>query len=152
MQFRFLTKFACALAVGVLSVGACSSDDSGNKASNSTAPESTTPDPTPTPTTEATEATAPAATGTKVTVRAFDIGFEDKKLTAPAGSIEVKYVNNGGILHRLTIDGKTGLKLEVKKKGDVDSGKIDLAAGTYTYLCDIPGHRAAGMEGTLTVT
>jgi plastocyanin len=32
-----------------------------------------------------------------------------------------------------------------------DSGTIVLAAGSYTYYCDIAGHRAAGMFGTLTV-
>ena len=26
-----------------------------------------------------------------------------------------------------------------------------LAAGTYEYYCEIPGHRAGGMVGTLTV-
>ena len=33
-----------------------------------------------------------------------------------------------------------------------DSGKVELAAGTYTIYCTIPGHRAAGMEATITVT
>jgi plastocyanin len=28
---------------------------------------------------------------------------------------------------------------------------ITMQAGTYTYFCTVPGHRKAGMEGTLTV-
>jgi uncharacterized cupredoxin-like copper-binding protein len=28
----------------------------------------------------------------------------------------------------------------------------DLAPGTYTFYCTVPGHRAAGMEGTITIT
>ena len=31
------------------------------------------------------------------------------------------------------------------------SKKIDLKPGKYTFYCSIPGHRAQGMEGTLTV-
>jgi uncharacterized cupredoxin-like copper-binding protein len=34
---------------------------------------------------------------------------------------------------------------------DDDEGEIDLAAGEYVFYCDVPGHRDAGMEGTLTV-
>ena len=29
---------------------------------------------------------------------------------------------------------------------------VKLAAGTYTFECTVPGHAAAGMKGTLTVS
>jgi plastocyanin len=29
---------------------------------------------------------------------------------------------------------------------------LKLAKGTYTYYCSVPGHEAAGMKGTLTVS
>jgi plastocyanin len=32
------------------------------------------------------------------------------------------------------------------------AGTLVLPAGQYTYYCDVPGHRAAGMHGQLTIT
>ena len=29
--------------------------------------------------------------------------------------------------------------------------KLNLKAGTYKFYCSVPGHRMAGMEGTITV-
>ena len=126
-------------AIGILVLGACSDDE--DKADKK-------------PTTTTAAATTPTAgtAGAKVTVRAFDIGFREKQLTAPAGAIEFEYVNEGSIPHDLMLEGVAGFELEVKKKGDVESATIDLEAGTYTFFCEVPGHRGAGMEGTLTVT
>jgi uncharacterized cupredoxin-like copper-binding protein len=36
-------------------------------------------------------------------------------------------------------------------KGGTSSFKVTLKPGTYTFLCEVPGHAAAGMKGTLTV-
>ena len=36
-------------------------------------------------------------------------------------------------------------------KGGSKTLIADLKAGTYKFFCSVPGHRAAGMEGTLTV-
>ena len=35
--------------------------------------------------------------------------------------------------------------------GGTKSFSATLKAGTYTYYCSVPGHRQAGMQGTLTV-
>jgi uncharacterized cupredoxin-like copper-binding protein len=46
----------------------------------------------------------------------------------------------------------TGFELAVNPAKQRDSGKVELAPGAYTIYCTVPGHRAAGMEATITVT
>lgn len=62
----------------------------------------------------------------------------------PAGDVLFGYLNNDSIRHTMIVakgDEKIGsFKLEVNKKGDVDSGTLALDPGTYTLICDVPGH------------
>ena len=44
-----------------------------------------------------------------------------------------------------------GFKLQASS-GQSDELKVDLKPGKYTIFCDLPGHREAGMEGSITVT
>src|SRR3954451_2902398 len=81
-----------------------------------------------------------------VEVKATDaLRFDPDHLTATAGVIHIVQDNTGATTHSFVIDGQN-----FKLTND-DSGDIDLAAGDYVFYCDVPGHRAAGMEGTLTV-
>ena len=54
--------------------------------------------------------------------------------------------------HGLAIDGIPALQLHVQSDDDVDQGSVALGPGTYTLVCPLPGHRAAGMTGTLVVS
>jgi uncharacterized cupredoxin-like copper-binding protein len=85
-------------------------------------------------------------------IKAGNIYFDPKKVELPAGVDAIKLQGEGG-LHTLVFDDKKfdGFKLEVTGSGSNDTKKIDLEPGKYTFYCDIPGHREAGMEGTLTV-
>lgn len=77
--------------------------------------------------------------------------FQATEFTAPVGVNLVKYVGKGGV-HTLVFDGAfPGFELQVNG-AQTDQGKVDLAAGDYTIFCSIPGHRAAGMEATITVS
>jgi plastocyanin len=71
----------------------------------------------------------------------------------PAGDIVFGYQNEDSIRHTLILakdDTKVpNFKLVVAKKGDVDSGPVTLDAGTYTIICDVPGH--GNMRASLTV-
>ncbi len=75
--------------------------------------------------------------------------FQATEFRSSAGVNLIKYNDKGGT-HTLVFDVSKyqGFKLEVPPD---DSGKIDLAAGEYVIYCDVPGHRAAGMEATLIV-
>ncbi len=86
-----------------------------------------------------------------VTVVAKDISFPQKQFTADAGPVDIAYRDDGHIPHTLKIEGVDDFELRVNSHGDVDEATVDLSPGEYTIYCDIPGHRAAGMEGTLTV-
>ena len=89
---------------------------------------------------------------TTLDIKGGNFFFDPKDSEAPAGIDEIKMESEGG-LHTLVFDdGKVpGFKLEASS-GNSDELKVDLKPGKYTIYCDIPGHREAGMEGTITVT
>ena len=72
-------------------------------------------------------------------------------LAEDAGIATIKLTAAGGI-HDFVFDGAyPGFQLEADGGGGSQSKKIDLKPGKYTFYCSITGHRAQGMEGTLTV-
>jgi plastocyanin len=87
-----------------------------------------------------------------VSIHAFDIGFRQKTATTHSGKNRIEEVNDGATRHTLLFDEVPGFLLEVPSGGSHASKEVDLKPGTYTYYCDVPGHRSAGMEGKLTVT
>lgn len=102
-------------------------------------------------TTEPTE-TVPA--GAVVVTAKSGLRFDAKEYgPVPAGDVTLGYVNEDSMRHTLIIakgDEKVGsFKLVVVDKGSVDSGTVTLDAGTYTLICDVPGH--SNMRATLTV-
>jgi plastocyanin len=88
-----------------------------------------------------------------VTVHALDtLKFDKSEYSVPSGDVTIGYVDDGSIQHTLLIDGHGGFKLTVNKKGQAKAGTTNLTPGTYTIYCDVPTHREAGMQSTLTVT
>jgi plastocyanin len=71
----------------------------------------------------------------------------------PAGDVQFGYLNEDSVRHTLIL-AKDGVKvpnfkLDVSKKGSIDSGVVTLEAGTYQVICDVPGH--SNMRAVLTV-
>lgn len=75
--------------------------------------------------------------------------FQATEFTTKPGINEMKYVDKGGT-HTLVF-AEPSLAGFIVNVPPTSSKKVDLKAGTYTIFCSIPGHRAAGMEATLTV-
>lgn len=97
----------------------------------------------------------PAGGGTTLELAADPGGgftFDKKTLEAPAGTITIHLTNDASVPHDVAIEGNgVDEKTDTVTNGDV-SLTVELEAGEYTFYCSVPGHRAGGMEGTLTVT
>lgn len=104
-----------------------------------------------TATPDADQTTGTATAGDTLTFVAQDIAYAGAPSQAPAGPIVVELINEGSIEHDVTIEERGDQVVTTASGGETTSGQVDLEPGTYTYYCSIPGHRAAGMEGTLTV-
>jgi plastocyanin len=79
--------------------------------------------------------------------------YKQTSLTAQAGNDTIDFDNPAPIGHDVCVEDSSGTELGCS---DVVSGgkaelTVNLEAGDYTYFCSVDGHRAAGMEGTLTV-
>ena len=83
-----------------------------------------------------------------------DIKYDKKDYQLATGLKTIELKNQGSLAHTLLIEQNgtriEGFKLSTGPKATA-SGKVNLPPGTYKIYCDITGHRAAGMEATLTV-
>jgi plastocyanin len=82
-----------------------------------------------------------------------ELSYTSKTATAKAGKVKLEFENPQELQHDVAIEdssGKTIGKTELVSGGTA-STTVELKPGTYHYFCTVPGHREAGMEGTLTV-
>jgi len=91
-----------------------------------------------------------AATAGAVEIEAFDLGFTPNAIEVEAaGRYAFTLRNTGTIPHDVTFPSGT-------TTGPVDAGtsatvEIDVPAEGLTFICSVPGHAQAGMQGTVTV-
>ena len=90
-----------------------------------------------------------AATKTTVTVKMTEFKFALSKRTVPAGTVTFKLQNAGKLAHDFKINGKKSALIKPGKSGSLT---VTLKAGSYKYICTVPGHDAAGMHGKLKVS
>jgi uncharacterized cupredoxin-like copper-binding protein len=103
-------------------------------------------------------ATAPPSRAVTTTLKlAADptgqLAYNTKTLSSKAGNITITMTNSSPVEHDVTIaQGTTVLGKTPTFAGGARSLSLKLKPGTYTFYCSVPGHRQAGMEGTLTVS
>jgi cytochrome c oxidase subunit 2 len=100
------------------------------------------------------EQPAPAEGGaTAIDLKMQDIHFDKTELSIPANTdVTLNLVNEGAGPHDFTIDGHPEASSELYNPGQTGTLTLNLPPGTYEYYCSVPGHKEAGMHGTLTVT
>jgi plastocyanin len=93
--------------------------------------------------------------GTQLSIKADPGGqlkFDKKTLQARAGKVTITMTNPSQLTHSVAIEGN-GVDAEGQVVGPngMSTASATLKPGTYTFYCTVPGHRQAGMQGTLTV-
>jgi nitrite reductase (NO-forming) len=86
---------------------------------------------------------------TSFSVSMFDFGFSGVPASAPCGTLNVTEVNNGQADHNIDINGQAG---GIISPGQSQTFKVNLTPGSYSYICDVPGHDGLGMHGQITIT
>jgi plastocyanin len=141
MTKRLLVSIA-ALMLAAFALSACGGDDDGGSDTSAT-----------TPTTETSGSSGGG--GSTIAISADpsgDLAYEQTDVSAKAGADTLDFTNDSSTPHDVVIEGDGG---EVGRtdtiQQDEATADVDLEPGTYTFYCSVPGHREAGMEGTLTV-
>lgn len=147
-----MKKFAAllALALAAFALVACGDSDDDTTTSGGGA--------TTTETTTGGEGGGGAAGGGGATL-AFEadpdggLAYTTTEAETEAGQVTIDFDNPQPLTHDVRIEDSSGKDLggtELIDSG-ADSTTIKLESGSYTFFCSVPGHRDAGMEGTLTV-
>jgi plastocyanin len=135
-------------ALAVVGLAACGSSSSSND--NSTTAASAPPSTTP-------AAGGGGAGGASTidisTPSGSDLAFDQKDVSAKAGNVTIDFDNKQPLQHDVAVADSSGKVLgqtDLVSSGTANA-TVSLTPGTYTFYCTVPGHREAGMEGTLTV-
>jgi plastocyanin len=82
------------------------------------------------------------------------LAYNQKDVSAKAGNVTIDFQNNEVIAHDVAVADSSGKVLGQTNliSSSSTSSSVTLQPATYTFYCTVPGHREAGMQGTLTVT
>jgi uncharacterized cupredoxin-like copper-binding protein len=100
---------------------------------------------------DSTDTAASGAQVVEVPAAEQGLAYAETSVTAPAGTITLRMPNPSTIPHNIAIEEPETVTGEVVNQDGVSEVTADFAAGSYEFFCTVPGHRDAGMVGTLTV-
>ena len=98
-----------------------------------------------------TSAVAPTNLTTNVSITASEFKFSPTSINVPLGQKVIFTLNNTGVVeHDFTV-ASTGFTLRANP-GQTATGEFTFdKPGVFDFICSIPGHKDAGMKGSLTV-
>jgi len=137
----------CLLVATSLAVVACGDDNSNTDTQSGAAP------PAKKEPAAKKQPAANSASTVKLAPEGDQLMFDTDTLTAKAGKVTVDFTNNSAIPHDVVVSDSSNKVLGKTPvfDGGTKSFNVTLKPATYTYYCSVPGHRQAGMQGTLTV-
>jgi plastocyanin len=143
--------------IGIVALAGCgSSSKTTSSASTPEAPASSTPSTSSSSSSApaaGTESSVPASTLSLAAASSGQLEYNTKSLSAKAGKVVIDFTNAAPLGHNVTVESSSGQTLGATPtfQGGSKTLALSLKAGTYKFFCSVPGHRQAGMEGTLTV-
>lgn len=160
-MFRTRWRIASlALVVGAIALAGCGGSKSSSSASTESSPPATTSTASTasTPSTSSQTAAPPASSGgsSALSLSANSEGqlaYSTTSLSAKAGKVSIDFTNMAALAHNVTVESSSGSVVGSTPtfQGGSKTLSLTLKPGTYKFFCSVPGHRQAGMEGTLVV-
>ena len=152
---RILILLALLVAALALVGAGCGGDDEGAAEPPAAEPAEPAP-PAEEPPAEEPPAEEPAAGATELALAADpggNLAFDQTSLEAPAGEVSIVLTNDSPVPHNVAIEGNgVDVEGEIFSGGGTKTTTATATPGEYVFYCSVPGHREAGMEGTLTVS
>jgi uncharacterized cupredoxin-like copper-binding protein len=142
-----LASLATIAALAVALAGCGGSDNNNSTTASAAGGTSTAPAP-------GTDTSGVGGVAAPVDVELKDFAIVPSSDSFKQGKVTFNARNTGNTQHNLTIKGP-GVSDEQTSTfgpGASDSVTVNVAAGSYELYCSVPGHKAAGMDLTITVT
>ena len=150
---------AIAVLVLAILIAGCGSSSSSTSSTAASTPATTASAPAETTASTSSASSEPSTSSSAGSTLALEankegqLAYNTKSLSANAGKVSIDFTNSSPVGHNVTIESSSGQTLGATPtfQGGSKTLTLTLKAGVYKFFCSVPGHRQAGMEGTLTV-